>query len=257
MIMYMNAAATPPTVAPPTGFWFAPWMNVCHLISLGHTLADEEQRVALGDIGTMLSTRRAGDVAIITIEDGYLCSTRTPLMELIGTPTYGELTDAIDSAACDRSVRGILLSLTIDGGTIDGLERAGLSVAAATAAKPVYVHSPGGLFGAGLFLAAHATRVYASSFAPVGGLRVWHHDAMEQDDSQRLRLTSIIACERRLTPAAAKHVASGPVLDLDGQRCRARHARKLGLIDDVVDGIGVDGEAEVLAALRERIGGAR
>lgn len=89
-----------------------------------------------------------------------------------GTST-AELRRAIDQAADDPQVKGVLLRVDSPGGSVAGTDDLAQAVAACAKRKPVYAYIEDLGASAAYWVSANATRVYANRTALVGSLGVY------------------------------------------------------------------------------------
>lgn len=94
-----------------------------------------------------------------------------------------EISVALRLAASDTSVRAILLDVDSPGGTVDGIEELGETVAAVGAVKPVYAYADGLMASGGYWLACGAREIAAPSTAHIGSIGVI---LMQRDVSKAL-----------------------------------------------------------------------
>lgn len=90
---------------------------------------------------------------------------------------------ALRTAAADPAVRAILLDVDSPGGTVDGLEELGETVANVNTVKPVYAYADGLMASAGYWLACGAREIAAPATAHVGSIGVI---LMQRDVSKAL-----------------------------------------------------------------------
>lgn len=129
--------------------------------------------------------------AIMSVEDGIasisiagpLALNVHPLAKFFfGIADFADIRAALDRAALDSNVRGVLLDFDTPGGTVQGTPETAARINALSQIKPVYSFTEGLMASAGYYLASQSTAIYATPSATVGsiGVMLAFHDISER-----------------------------------------------------------------------------
>lgn len=108
----------------------------------------------------------------------------------------------VASAASDRSVRGIVLSVDSPGGAVTGIDEAAEFVYSIreSSRKPIYAHVSGSCCSAAYWIASATEGIFASPTSVIGSIGV-AFSTVKDDDSKRIVITSKNAPRKRLDVA--------------------------------------------------------
>lgn len=140
-------------------------------------------------------------IAIVSVV-GPLVARHDWLSSLFGASSYGEIGDAVESAAADPSVRAILLELDSPGGEVGGLfdlvEE--LSAFRKEGGKPLWAVASESALSASYAIASAAERLYVTRTGEVGsvGVIAVHIDESAADAMAGLKWTLIHAGARKV-----------------------------------------------------------
>jgi len=112
-----------------------------------------------------------------------------------GLLSYAEIGAAVDAAASDPSVAGILLDMDSPGGEAGGLFELAQRIHEVTAIKPVWAIASDSAYSAAYALACAASRVLITQTGGVGSIGViaMHVDQSARDAQEGLRFTPVTA----------------------------------------------------------------
>lgn len=113
---------------------------------------------------------------------------------------YAYITNLVDAAANDPSVRGIILDVASHGGEVNGCFDCADVIAAVGKTKPVYAVVDGYAHSAGYALASQASKIFMSETASVGSIGVvtMHVDYSEMLKEVGIKVTMIYAGEQKV-----------------------------------------------------------
>ncbi|NTV25926.1 MAG: S49 family peptidase [Chlorobiaceae bacterium] len=114
----------------------------------------------------------SGNVAVITISGTLMKNPSLIERIFFGASDMGELTSAVNAAASDKSITGIVLNISSPGGTVAGTPELAGAVAAANQKKPVLAYVDDLAASAAYWIASQARGIYASRQAVVGSIGV-------------------------------------------------------------------------------------
>lgn len=113
-----------------------------------------------------------GSIGRITIS-GPLTNRDSPYNELFGVVSYGEIRDAMISAASNPDIKQILLDINSGGGAANGVSDVGNLIRMIdTQVKPVTAFTDGNMLSAAYWLGCSAGSVYSTRMSLVGSIGV-------------------------------------------------------------------------------------
>lgn len=142
-----------------------------------------------------------GGIAVVPVI-GPVVARHDWLSTLFGAASYGDLGDAVESAAADPAVRGILLDVDSPGGEVGGLfdlvER--LGAIGKESGKPLWAVANEAALSAAYAIASAADRLYVTRTGEVGSIGVVavHIDESAADAMAGLKCTLIHAGARKV-----------------------------------------------------------
>jgi capsid assembly protease len=109
--------------------------------------------------------------------------------------TYGSISDAVEDAAADPSVKRIVLAVDSPGGEVTGLPETAAVIARAAKVKPVSAHVDGTAASAAYWLASQSSDITLSPSSEVGsvGVRMMHADISKMMDDAGIKITELHA----------------------------------------------------------------
>lgn len=129
----------------------------------------------------LLGGQQDASAPLYTVQDGIArVDIAGPLMQnpgllervFLGAQDMGEIADAIDSAAADSTVRGIMLAIDSPGGTVTGTPELAAAVADASKVKHVAAFTGGLMCSAAYWIGSQADAIYSTPSARVGSIGV-------------------------------------------------------------------------------------
>ena len=108
-------------------------------------------------------------VAVIRAE-GMMIAKWSPLLNDWGIVSTDVLTDAINQAANDSSVAGIMLVIDSPGGMVTGVPEAAAAVRNAALRKPVLAYNDGMMDSAAYWIGSQATAIYSTESGRTGSI---------------------------------------------------------------------------------------
>ena len=164
--------------------------------------AEEEPRVTYAGLQPSRgSTSRAspGDrIAVVNVE-GSLVHRATGMRAMSGMRSYADITEDVDAAVKDPSVRGIFLRIDSSGGEVSGAFDAADVIHAAAQRKPVWAIAEDSALSAAYLLGSQATKFYMTQSALVGsiGVVMLHHDLSNAHEKAGVRVTTLYRGDRK------------------------------------------------------------
>lgn len=133
-------------------------------------------------------------IAVIAVH-GSLVRRSLNLDAQSGFTSYGEIGAAVDAAAADPSIAGILLDMDSPGGEAGGLFELAQHIREVNAIKPVWAIACDSAYSAAYAIACAASRVLVTQTAGVGSIGViaMHVDQSVRDAQEGLRFTPVTA----------------------------------------------------------------
>ena len=184
----------------------------------------EQNSPALSAAALTFATDRqvaASGIAVIDIH-GSLVRRSLNVDAQSGLMSYGEIGAAIDAAASDPGVAGILLDIDSPGGEAGGLFELAQHIREIDAIKPVWALSCDSAYSAAYAIACAASRVLVTQTGGVGSIGViaMHVDQSVRDAQQGYRFTAVTAgeCKNDLSPHEPMNKASTARLQAEVDR---------------------------------------
>jgi signal peptide peptidase SppA len=167
-----------------------------------------------------LSSTTSG-IAIISVT-GSLVRRSIGVDAQSGLMSYAEIASAMDSAANDPSISGILLDIDSPGGEAGGVFELAQHIREIDAIKPVWALSCDSAYSAAYAIACAASRVLVTQTGGVGSIGViaMHVDQSARDAQQGYRFTAVTAgeCKNDLSPHEPMNKASTARLQAEVDR---------------------------------------
>lgn len=134
---------------------------------------------------------------------------------------YDDIAAAVDAAAADPRVKGIMLSINSPGGVVAGCKELADHIASVAASKPMAAYADGLCASAAFWLASATGTVYAPRTATVGsiGVIMVHADVSKANDRVGVKYTYITGGKFKATGNA-----DGPLSDEDREYMQGRVA---------------------------------
>ena len=109
--------------------------------------------------------------------------------------TYQNISDGVEQAANDPSVKRIVLAFDSPGGEVTGLPETAAMIASAAKVKPVSAHVDGTAASAAYWLASQSSDITLSPSSEVGsvGVRMMHADISKMMDDAGIKITELHA----------------------------------------------------------------
>ena len=167
-----------------------------------------------------LSSTTSG-IAMIGIH-GSLVRRNIDAQAQSGLMSYAEIASALDSAASDPSISGILLDIDSPGGEAGGVFELAQHIREIDAIKPVWALCCDSAYSAAYAIACAASRVLVTQTGGVGSIGViaMHVDQSARDAQQGYRFTAVTAgeCKNELSPHEPMNKASTARLQAEVDR---------------------------------------
>jgi signal peptide peptidase SppA len=132
------------------------------------------EKVTIPDFSAEIGakTTSSGGVAVINISGTLMKNPSVIERIFFGATDMGELTAAVNAAASDKSINGIVLNISSPGGTVAGTPELAGAVTTAAKKKQVLAYVDDLAASAAYWIASQANAVYASRQAVVGSIGV-------------------------------------------------------------------------------------
>lgn len=102
--------------------------------------------------------------------DGPMIPKGSWFSKWLGIADYETISNALAMMAHDPQVENILIAMNTPGGAVSGISDVAYNWKRANAKKPITTHTSGNIASAGLWLASHSKKIYASPSGNVGSL---------------------------------------------------------------------------------------
>ena len=148
------------------------------------------ERYSSGGRDEHKSYKTISGIALYSI-DGPMIAKGNWASQWFGIMDYETISNDLAMMAHDPEVKEILISMSTPGGTVAGISDVSDAWKRTNQKKPITVHTSGSIASAGLWLACHSTKIYASPSGKVGslGAKMGHMSVQGQLEEEGVKFT--------------------------------------------------------------------